>query len=81
MRFNWRRLITAEYGSAYIWLAAIPLVTLKNAWLNGQTDFSQPVVWTSWTLVATATVAYGLARFLKKSGFLKSPVAPAAPSA
>jgi protein-S-isoprenylcysteine O-methyltransferase Ste14 len=81
MRFNWRRLITAEYGSAYIWLAAISLVTLKNAWMNGQTDLSQPIVWTSWTLFAAATLAYGLARVLKKSGFLKTPVAPAAPSA
>ena len=78
MRFNWRRLITAEYGSAYLWLAAIPLVTLKNAWMEGQIHFSNPVVWTSWSLLVVATVAYALARFLKKGGYLKSPVTPAA---
>ena len=34
MRFNWRRLFTAEYGSTYIWLAAMILVTLKNQRLD-----------------------------------------------
>ena len=77
MRFNWRRLITAEYGSAYIWLAAIPLVTLKNTWLVDQYSASNPVVWISWSLLAVATLAYALARFLKKSGLLKSAVTAA----
>jgi protein-S-isoprenylcysteine O-methyltransferase Ste14 len=72
MQFNWRRLITAEYGSAYIWLAAIPLVTLKNIWLAGEYHAGDPFVWISWSLVAVATLAYAAARFLKKSGILKS---------
>ena len=72
MRFNWRRLITAEYGSAYIWLAAVPLMTLKNAWLAGQYQAENPMVWISWSLLAIATLAYALARFLKKGGLLKS---------
>jgi len=74
MRFNWRRLITAEYGSAYIWLAAVALVTLKNTWTSGQYDASNPIVWSSWSLLAVATLAYVLARFFKKSGLLKSVV-------
>lgn len=74
MRFNWRRLVTAEYGSAYIWLAAIPLVTLKNTWLAGQYQTGNPTVWISWSLLAAATLGYLLARFLKKSGLLKSAV-------
>jgi len=72
MRFNWRRLITAEYGSAYIWMAAIPLVTLKNAWMVDQYNSGNPIVWISWGLLAIATLAYVLARFLKKSGILKN---------
>ena len=74
MRFNWRRLITAEYGSAYIWLAAVAIVTLKNAWTSGQYDASNPVVWSSWSLLTVATLAYAVARFLKKSGLLKNVV-------
>jgi protein-S-isoprenylcysteine O-methyltransferase Ste14 len=78
MRFNWRRLITAEYGSAFIWLAAVPLVTLKNAWAAGEYNAGNPIVWISWSLLAVATLAYALARFLKKSGLLKSAVTSAA---
>ena len=77
MRFNWRRLITAEYGSAYLWLAAIPLVTLKNAWMEGQMHPGNPVIWTSCSLLMAATFGYALARYLKKAGYLKTPMAPA----
>lgn len=72
MRFNWRRLITAEYGSAFIWMAAVPLVTLKNAWLAGDYNAGNPIVWISWGLLTVAALAYVLARFLKKSGLLKN---------
>jgi protein-S-isoprenylcysteine O-methyltransferase Ste14 len=72
MRFNWRRLITAEYGSAYIWVAAMILVTLKNIWQNGHYHFPSPLVSALWSLLVGVTLAYALARFLKKSGFLKS---------
>jgi protein-S-isoprenylcysteine O-methyltransferase Ste14 len=78
MRFNWRRLITAEYGSAFIWLAAVPLVTLKNAWMAGEYDAGNPIVWIAWGLLGVAILAYALARFLKKSGLLKSAVTSAA---
>jgi len=74
MRFNWRRLITAEYGSAYIWVAAVALVTLKNAWMAGPYPAGHPVVWGSWSLLAFATVAYALARVLKKGRLLKNTV-------
>lgn len=71
MRFNWRRLITAEYGSTYIWLAAIAVVTLKNAWLSGEYHDANLFVRISWSLLAGASLAYALARFLKKSGRLR----------
>jgi protein-S-isoprenylcysteine O-methyltransferase Ste14 len=72
MRFNWRRLITAEYGSAYVWLAATILVTLKNLWLNGDYQPGRPVVWSLWMLLGAVTLAYAVARFLKKSGRLQN---------
>ena len=77
MRFNWRRLITAEYGSTYIWLVAIILVTLKNVWLNGGYQIGRPIVWSLWLLFVIVTLAYVLARFLKKSGLLKTEVTSA----
>jgi protein-S-isoprenylcysteine O-methyltransferase Ste14 len=77
MRFNWRRLITAEYGSTFIWLAAIILVTLKNVWLNGDYQTARPLVWTLRVLFVIVTLAYAVARFLKRSGLLKSENTPA----
>ncbi|MEO8426690.1 MAG: isoprenylcysteine carboxylmethyltransferase family protein [Verrucomicrobiota bacterium] len=77
MRFNWRRLITAEYGSTYIWLAAIILVTLKNVWLSGEYQSGRPLVWSMWMLFVIVNLAYAVARFLKKSGLLNSEVKPA----
>src|SRR5262245_6861688 len=75
MRFNWRRLITAEYGSAYIWMAAVALVTLKNAWLSGRYPSDYLEVRAAWSLLAAATLAYLVARLLKKGGMLRSPAA------
>lgn len=71
MRFNWRRLITKEYGSTYIWMAGIILVTLKNVWLNGEYR-TNALTWSLWLFFAVVTIAYGTARFLKKSGLLKA---------
>ena len=72
MRFNWRRLITAEYGSAYIWLIAINLVPLKNLWL-GKPKYAPGVEPVLWVAFAFLTLSYFLARFLKKKGVLDVP--------
>lgn len=72
MRFNWRRLIKSESGSAYIWLAAIILVTLKNIWLNGQYHTDSPFVWTLWILFVIVTLAYAVVRLLKKKQILRA---------
>jgi protein-S-isoprenylcysteine O-methyltransferase Ste14 len=72
MRFNWRRLITAEYGSTFIWLAAIIAVTLKNVWISGEYHTAHRLVWTLWSLFGGVALAYGVARFLKKRRLLAS---------
>ena len=72
MQFNWRRLVSAEYGSTYAWLAAIILLTLKHLWANGEYRLRHGVVWTLWSLLLLVTVAYGIARYLKKSGALRT---------
>ncbi len=77
MQFNWRRLVTAEYGSAYIWMAAMILVRLKNLWLNDQYQSGRPAVLTLWVLLALVTLAYAVARFLKKTGRLQNEIKPA----
>ena len=37
MHYNWRRLLTAEYGSTYSWMAAMTLVTLRISGLPENT--------------------------------------------
>ena len=69
MRFNWRRLIVAEYGSTYLWTAAITLVTLKNAWRNGHSE--DATIWALCIIFIVVTVGYTVARVLKKSGRLE----------
>jgi len=77
MRFNWRRLVTAEYGSTFSWLGAMILVTQKNLWLRGQYKTDPALVWALWSCFIVLLLAYGTARFLKKSGLLDDRVTSA----
>jgi protein-S-isoprenylcysteine O-methyltransferase Ste14 len=70
MEFNWRRLIIKEYGTTYLWMVAMILVTLKNVWLSGQYAPGNPLVWTLWALLGLVTSGYLLARYLKKARIL-----------
>jgi protein-S-isoprenylcysteine O-methyltransferase Ste14 len=70
MRFNWRRLVEAEYGSTYIWLAAIILVTLKKLWLGGHDASGHAVVWGLCVVFMLGSVCDAFGRYLKKSGSL-----------
>ena len=71
LRFNWRRLISAEHGSTFAWIAAITLVTLKNLWLTGEYQSDPFLTFGAWTSLGLAVIAYGFARVLKTSGVLK----------
>jgi len=70
MEFNWRRLIIKEYGTTYVWMVAMILVTLKNVWLSGHYSPGNPLVWTLWVLLGLVTIGYLLARYLKKARIL-----------
>jgi len=71
MEFNWRRLIVAEYGSAYIWMAAVILVQLNNLWLRDEYhNYHDLTIWL-WSLLAVVTCLYLVARYLKKSGLIQ----------
>jgi protein-S-isoprenylcysteine O-methyltransferase Ste14 len=76
MEFNWRRLISAEYGSAFIWTAALTLVVLKNIWLAGSYRSDAHFVHALWTAFLGVCLAYALARYLKKTGKLSEPAGP-----
>jgi len=70
MRFNWSRLVSAEYGTAFVWVAVLILVTLANLWRAGEYDVDQVLIHTLWALFALAAVFYLIARILKKTGRL-----------
>jgi protein-S-isoprenylcysteine O-methyltransferase Ste14 len=70
MRFNWRRLISAEYGSTFVWIAGICLVILQNVRLAGDYSARSPWVLVPVATLVAATLAYATARYLKKSGRL-----------
>jgi protein-S-isoprenylcysteine O-methyltransferase Ste14 len=81
MYFNWRRLITAEYGSTFVWLLAIILVTFKNVWLHGEYGSATLLVSTLWIALGVVVAAYAAARYLKKSGRLNDEIVPPRTSA
>jgi protein-S-isoprenylcysteine O-methyltransferase Ste14 len=70
MRFNWQRIITKEYGSAFIWPTAIILVTLKNLWLSGEYALSRWDVRFLWGLLLLILLAFLTARVLKKKRWI-----------
>ena len=74
MSFNWRRLVSAEYNSAFLWIVACCASVLQNAWLAGSYSLGDPLVAGVWCALAVALVGYGVARVLKKSGKLRPPV-------
>jgi protein-S-isoprenylcysteine O-methyltransferase Ste14 len=72
MSFNWRRLITAEYGSTFMWLGGILLITMKNLLMAGGYEQHREAILFVQVLIVCVIAAYALARYLKKSGRLKA---------
>jgi protein-S-isoprenylcysteine O-methyltransferase Ste14 len=72
-QFNWRRLITAEYGSTYIWVTGMLAVTLRNALSEPGANSREGIVPWLWAGLLAAGLCYLTARILKKTGRLNSP--------
>ncbi|MBB5350764.1 protein-S-isoprenylcysteine O-methyltransferase Ste14 [Haloferula luteola] len=72
MRFNWRRLISAEYNSAFIWILAASLGVLQNA--HHADDLDGPVATAAVAILAIGILGYVIARILKKAGRLRTAV-------
>lgn len=66
MEFKWRRLIVKEYGSTYAWLAAACGLLIKERWVQTHT-FSEPQTKVLFGALILVTVAFAIARYLKKS--------------
>lgn len=70
MTFKWQRLVVKEYGTTFTWLAATLVLIGRNDYMLTKHFNSQLVVLLSVVLVLLS-VAYGVARFLKKSKILR----------
>lgn len=70
MRFNFSRLLSAEYGTTFIWVATLIAVVLLNLWRSGNYGMDQSDVQALWAFLAIASLGYLVARYLKKSGRL-----------
>jgi protein-S-isoprenylcysteine O-methyltransferase Ste14 len=66
-RYNWRRLITAEYNSAYLWTMAIVMVCLMDYWYANAQVMQNTEITGLWISAAVLTIVYLTARFLKKT--------------
>ncbi len=83
MEFNWRRVMVKEYGTTFIWMAALLLVLMKNVWAAGGFEANRRILQILGSTLALLMLTYAVIRYLKKSGLLddsKIPTRPAPPS-
>jgi protein-S-isoprenylcysteine O-methyltransferase Ste14 len=73
MRFNWRRLINVEYGTTYLWMAALVLVTYMNARQAGEFTRHPGGRWVLTVVLLVVSLGYLAARIAKKTGRLEDP--------
>lgn len=71
MSFNWKRLISAEYNSAFAWSFAVCASVFQNVWLAGQYSPTNPLVIALWVATGLVMTGYVIARVLKKTGKLR----------
>ena len=72
MEFHWQRLVVKEYGTTYAWLAGTILVLAKNLWLHRGLVEARPVILALAVVLGVVTLAYLIARYLKKSRVLRA---------
>jgi protein-S-isoprenylcysteine O-methyltransferase Ste14 len=72
MRFDWRRVLRSEYGTTFAWLSAAFFLLAWEDVLRFGWARSGPHLYCLLTLYLPVPVAYGIVRWLKKSGRLRS---------
>ncbi len=71
MTFKWRRLVVKEYGTTFTWLAATILLVLRDNYIITH-HISERFVSSVGVAMLILLIAYGIARYLKKSKILKA---------
>jgi hypothetical protein len=70
MYFNWRRWILKEYNTQFVWLSGITLILLlKYPQLTQENDNLRNGLIAG--ILSALAIAYGLVRYLKKSGKMR----------
>lgn len=72
MRFDWRRVLRSEYGTTFAWLSAAFFLLAWEDLLRFGWQRSAPDVERLLALYLPVPIAYGVVRWLKKSGRLRS---------
>jgi hypothetical protein len=73
MRFDWKRVLRKEYGTTFAWVsAAFFLLAWERVVRLGWSIAAADLRWLA-LLYVPVPIAYALARWLKKSGRLRSP--------
>jgi protein-S-isoprenylcysteine O-methyltransferase Ste14 len=72
MRFNWKRVVIREYNSTYIWMTGAVLIVLKHSYLHSTLYKFNSVKSIVIIVLILLFLLYLTARYLKKSGKLKS---------
>jgi protein-S-isoprenylcysteine O-methyltransferase Ste14 len=68
--FQWKRLISADYGTIFYWVAGIICVFGQNVWLRPDSDTNWQIISVLGSLIVVLILAYATARYMKKSGRL-----------
>lgn len=71
MEFRWDRVIVKEYGSTYAWMLGMTMVVMKNRWMRVGYGNARIEVLALAGVAVLLTLAYVIARQLKRSGRLK----------
>ncbi len=72
MRFNWRRVVSKEYGSTFAWTAAVVLLMVAETLTYNTYRERATSLNTLWVCLALLTVGYGIARYLKLTHRLRA---------
>jgi protein-S-isoprenylcysteine O-methyltransferase Ste14 len=70
MRFDWRRLIRKEYGATFAGLTAVVALVVWDSYRLYGADVARRTMLAAALVWVPIAAAYGLARYLKKSGAL-----------
>lgn len=72
MAFDWRRLVRKEYGSTFTWITTAIALHVWETYVRQGFEAARPVLRAALVAWAPVVLGYATARYLKKTGRLKS---------